>query len=72
MAKTHHSNALTELHFVPLLEKTIQKWVSTSTIINGFKATGLCPWNVNAVDYSKCLRKNTIINKNRAASHKEK
>ncbi|KAF9417459.1 hypothetical protein HW555_005462 [Spodoptera exigua] len=34
---------------------TIEKSLNPSTIINGFRATGLCPFNEDAVDYSKCL-----------------
>lgn len=52
------SQALTKVDFVPLLQETTNKCVKPDTVINGFRATGLCPWNSNAIDYSKCLGKN--------------
>ena len=38
-----------------VLLKKILKTLSRSSIVNGFKATGLYPFNPNIVDYSKCL-----------------
>lgn len=38
----------------PLLEKALNK-IPKSAIINGFKATGLYPFNVESVDFAKCL-----------------
>ncbi|XP_022833931.1 uncharacterized protein LOC111361769 isoform X1 [Spodoptera litura] len=58
--RNNPSVALTKNNFVPLLDKTIKNTISASTVINGFRATGICPWNVNAVDYTKCLRKANI------------
>ncbi|KAH9638307.1 hypothetical protein HF086_007410 [Spodoptera exigua] len=41
-------------------------------IINGFKAKGLCPWNLNAADFSKCLGKsNSQQSKNIEESNEE-
>lgn len=62
--RTHPSEALTKVSFVPLLEKTIQQWISPSTVINGFRATGLFPWNVNSIDYSKCIGKSNAPKEN--------
>lgn len=31
--------------------------VKDSTVINGFRTTGLCPWNPEAINYKKCLGK---------------
>lgn len=53
--RNNPSQALTKTQFVPLLKDTIEKSLNPSTIINGFRATGLCPFNEDAVDYSKCL-----------------
>ena len=38
----------------PLLEKALKK-IPQSAIINGFRACGLYPCNVENVDFSKCL-----------------
>nr|CAH7742610.1 unnamed protein product [Callosobruchus chinensis] len=46
----------TKANFAPLLQDVVQNYVKPQTIINGFRATGLCPWNADAIDYSKCLR----------------
>ncbi|CAB3234153.1 unnamed protein product [Arctia plantaginis] len=53
--RTNPSQALTKIQFVPLLKHTLDKSLKPQTIVNGFRATGLCPWNEDAVDYSKCL-----------------
>nr|CAI5852989.1 unnamed protein product [Callosobruchus analis] len=63
----------TKANFAPLLQDVVQNYVKPQTIINGFRATGLCPWNADAIDYSKCLGgqtcrqpvpSNTVINEN--------
>ena len=38
----------------PLIEKVLKR-VTPSSIINGFRCTGLYPLNPDAVDYRKCL-----------------
>ncbi|CAH2091567.1 unnamed protein product [Euphydryas editha] len=53
--RTNPSQALTKTQFVPLLKVTIENSIKPQTIINRFRATGICPWNAEAVDYSKCL-----------------
>lgn len=45
-----------------LLKDTIDNSMKPTTIINGFRATGLCPWNADAVDYTKCLGTKTKLN----------
>lgn len=32
--------------------------VKAEVLINGFRAYGLFPWNVNNIDFKKCLGKN--------------
>ena len=46
-------------HVAPLLLKVL-KQISASSIINGFKATGIYPLDPDRVDYSKCLEIETI------------
>lgn len=38
----------------PILKVLLPK-IKPNILINGFRATGLCPFNPKAVDYSKCL-----------------
>lgn len=38
----------------PILKTAIDKFLPEATK-NGFRACGLCPWDPDAVDYSKCL-----------------
>lgn len=37
--------------------KIVDTYYKSETVVNGFVATGLCPWNANAIDYTKCLGK---------------
>lgn len=55
--REHPSEALTKTEFVPLLKKTIDETMNPSIIVNGFRATGLYPFNENSIDYTKCLGK---------------
>lgn len=55
----HISEKMTLTTFGPLLEKTMDESFKKSTIINGFSACGLFPYNPDAVDFSKCLAKGT-------------
>lgn len=48
---------LTKYHFAPLLDKVITNRLTKQTIKNGFRTTGLYPWDSKAIDYSKCLKK---------------
>lgn len=45
---------LNKVNFAPILQEALATLKSTS-ISNGFKACGLCPWNVNNINFSKCL-----------------
>lgn len=48
--------------FAPILLKVVDKISCTpNTIINGFRACGLFPWNPDALDYSKCLGKSSQL-----------
>lgn len=47
--------AVTKKDFAPILKKVIDETVKPETLINGFKACGLYPWNHNAIDFKKCL-----------------
>jgi hypothetical protein len=50
----HPGEAVTKLNIASLLTKVIAT-IKPDTLINGFRACGLCPWSPDAVDYSKCL-----------------
>ncbi|XP_052128296.1 uncharacterized protein LOC127750503, partial [Frankliniella occidentalis] len=50
--RAHPTEALTKLHIGPILKTALQKDM-TVTIQNGFRATGLFPFNPDAVNYSK-------------------
>lgn len=53
--RDHPAQALTKLEFVPILKTAIKGSLKPDTIINGFRACGLQPWNTDALDYTKCL-----------------
>lgn len=54
---------MTKKDFAPILDAVLKTTVKSSTLINGFKACGLFPWNPDQIDYKKCLGKNyKIIN----------
>nr|CAI5829451.1 unnamed protein product [Callosobruchus analis] len=47
---------LTKLHFAPILKEALLS-LKKPSIINGFRACGLYPWNVESVNFSECLGK---------------
>ncbi|XP_065087913.1 uncharacterized protein LOC135709474 [Ochlerotatus camptorhynchus] len=55
----HISEKMTLVTFGPLLEKTMAESFKKLTIINGFSACGLVPYNPDAVNFSKCIAKST-------------
>jgi hypothetical protein len=55
--RQHNSEALTQEKFAPILQIVKNTYMKPEIIQNGFITTGLCPWNPNAIDYSKCLGK---------------
>lgn len=46
---------LNKMTFAPLLEKVLANNIKRDTLINGFRACGLFPFNPDAIDYTKCL-----------------
>ncbi|XP_050552311.1 uncharacterized protein LOC118281061 [Spodoptera frugiperda] len=52
------TKTLTKIDFGPILSAALDNYIKPSSIVNGFKSCGLCPWNPNAIDFSKCLGKN--------------
>ncbi|KAF9420546.1 hypothetical protein HW555_003296 [Spodoptera exigua] len=48
------TKSLLKTDVAPILEKLLPK-LNKTTLKNGFKACGLCPFNPDQVDYTKCL-----------------
>lgn len=44
---------LTKFNFAPLLKKVLDQTMKKATIVNGFRACGLFPYNPDTVDYTK-------------------
>lgn len=53
---------VTKANFAEVLNVAIQKSVKAQTLINGFKACGLVPFDPNAVDYTKCVSSSNKTN----------
>ncbi|XP_030767168.1 uncharacterized protein LOC115890944, partial [Sitophilus oryzae] len=53
--RDHPLESLTKEHFAPVLKLAIDRCAKSQTIKNGFRATGLYPWDVNSIDFFKCL-----------------
>ena len=51
------NKAVSKADFGDLMKKSFDQ-LEPQTIINGFRASGLVPWNSNNIDYSKCLGTN--------------
>lgn len=47
--------SITKVNFASLLEEALKKSIKPETLINGFKACGVVPFNPDAIDYDKCL-----------------
>ncbi|XP_050309028.1 uncharacterized protein LOC126745298 [Anthonomus grandis grandis] len=58
--RNHPFMKLRKEDFAAILYTAVEK-LDATTILNGFKACGLFPWDFNAIDYTKCLGKNTHI-----------
>lgn len=50
---SHHGQKLTKYDFAPILANIITTSMKTKSISNGFKCTGLVPFDPKQVDYSK-------------------
>ena len=57
--QNYPDNDLKRRNVAPLLKNTLAQ-ITRASIINGFKRTGLCPLNVEAVDFSKMLDINIV------------
>jgi hypothetical protein len=55
----HSGEVLNKVTFAPLLPEVNDFAAKPEALIKGFQACGLYPLNANAVDYTKCLGKNT-------------
>jgi len=55
----HPGEVLNKVTFAPLLREVIDFAAKPDTLVKVFQACGLYPLNANAVDYTKCLGKNT-------------
>lgn len=55
--RDHPLETLTKNNFVPVLKEALEVGIKDTTVINGFRTTGLCPWNSDAINYNKCLGK---------------
>ena len=49
---------LNEISFIGVLKKVIDRVITEEKIINGFRVTGMVPFNINNVDLSKCIGDN--------------
>lgn len=65
---SHNGEILSLNHFGPVLQEAMKRGIVTSSIINGFKACGLYPFNADNIDYSKCIAKSTVPTVNPEAS----
>lgn len=64
--RTHLEQNLTKTDFAPILKIVLDKYVSKEIIRSGFRASGLFPWNADAIDYTKCLGKRNAASEPRA------
>lgn len=55
---------LTKIRFAKILKIVVDTYITKETICNGFRACGLCPFDENAVDFTRCLGKNSKNDEN--------
>lgn len=61
--RTENSNLpITPHNFAGVLQDCIRESLTVETIKNGFRASGLYPWNYQAIDFSKFLGKSNTEN----------
>lgn len=53
--KQESVKAITKANFAPFFKIAFDKSAKLETIVNGFRACGLFPFNPDAIDYSKCI-----------------
>lgn len=64
-------SSLTKESFAPVLKTVVDECAKIDTIKNGFRASGLFPWNASAIDYTKCLGKNNITDNEESGQNDE-
>lgn len=52
------TEAITKEHVAPILKNVVEQ-IKQKTLMSGFKACGLVPWNPDSTDFSKCLGRNS-------------
>ncbi|XP_062557247.1 uncharacterized protein LOC134222120 [Armigeres subalbatus] len=57
----HLGEIFTLKQFGPTLKKAVDAGLKKDSIINGFRACGLCPFDADNVDYSKCTAINESL-----------
>lgn len=55
----NENKGITKLNFYTVLNEVLESSLRPEILDNGFCACGLCPFNPNSINYSKCLGKNT-------------
>lgn len=58
--QNENNQSITKQNFAPILNETVIQSLKPDILINGFRACGLCPFNPNAIDYTKCLGTSTL------------
>jgi len=53
----HPYDVLTRMQFAPLLSKALEK-LDSQSVVSGYRATGLCPFNEDAVHYERLTATN--------------
>lgn len=69
--RTNPGKNLTKDLFGPLLHDVVKSSILSNTLVNGFRACGLFPWDKTAINFSKCLGRSTKLGyqKMRSLSH---